>query len=608
MTCLNVFSVEQVIPICLRKLTAVIINRYDLPKGIDRSFSRPGRPAPLKLRINRLETVWRLIVLTSLLLLLPAASSASPPQKYWVIFRDKGDEQEISLRLDSLKQGWPDRSLKRRQKAGVQVTASDLPLAQEYLAQLAAKGVKIESQSRWINGVSASLKVPEVEQLRALPFVESIRPVAIFTLDQLSEVDEQEAIDFGKEYYPAHELGDYGPSYRQAELAGVVEAHKRGLTGKGVLIGMLDSGFQLDHRALAGMDLVGQYDFIFNDPDPSYDPRTDPKGQASHGTGCLSVIAGYEPGKLVGIAPKASFALGKTEYTGSETRAEEDWWIEGIEWLEKMGADVVSSSLTYRDWYFASELDGETPLVSRAAQRAAELGMIVCISAGNAGPKPITIGAPADAPDVLAVAAADSTGAITRFSSRGPSADGRIKPDIAAMGRKVVCVSPLTYDECARWNGTSLACPIVAGVAALVIEAHPDWSPDKVREALRETASQAFCPDDSAGYGLVDCEEALKYPCISGRVMMEGGEVPNGDLFIFTIESLDSRKRLSDVHFVSSIQIDHFGRFELPCVKDGRYELLSIWVNRKEKKTFSDTREIQVPPSASVNLILKAQP
>jgi subtilisin family serine protease len=518
------------------------------------------------------------------------AAVAGTSVKQWVLFKDKGlSPTELTSNLDSLQSHWPSKSLLRRIKAGSSLTEQDLPVAARYIQAVAGAGCKVCGESRWLNGVAVEANTEAIEQVRHLSFVALTRPVA--TVRRQSLPAEEDCEEFTpSEPSPSVPLGAYGPSWRQSELAGVITAHNHGLSGRGVLIGMLDSGFQLDHRALAGLDLVGQYDFIFNDPDPSWDPKTDPKGQASHGSACLSVIAGYDPGILVGIAPEASFALGKTEFTGSETRVEEDWWVEGIEWLEMLGADVVSSSLTYRDWYKASDLDGETPLVSRAAERASELGMIVCISAGNEGPKPVTIGAPADAPMVLAIAAADSNGAITRFSSRGPSADGRIKPDLAAMGRKVVCISPLTYDRYARWNGTSLACPIVAGVAALVIQAHPDWSPDKVREALRQTADRAYMPDDSAGYGLVDCAAAIAYPALKGRVIsLAGKSLPERLLIGATGDST-----------TVSIPVAADGFFQFDNLAGGDYSL-SLFAG---DSLLEMKKSLRLPPSLSTTFTL----
>lgn len=501
-----------------------------------------------------------LLALTlALLTLLPANASS----RYWVVFKDRGyTTSDLSACIDSLNRNWPARSLSRRQRAGASISENDLPLSTDYVQQLRTFGCSIGRESRWLNAVSVTATAGSLQQVRSLPFVESVRSVCSARIESVPSMAEVQAIVESVPGKSAVSWGAYGPSWRQAWLSRVIEAHDRGLTGKGVLIGMLDSGFQLDHRAFAGLRLVAQYDFIFNDPDPSWDPETDPSGQASHGTACLSVIGGYDPGHLVGIAPEASFALGKSEFTGAETQSEEDDWVAGIEWLEMLGADVVSSSLGYRDWYRNADLNGETPLVSRAAQRAAELGMVVVVSAGNAGPKLTTLGAPADARDVIAVAAADSTGSITRFSSRGPTADGRIKPDVAAMGRKVVCVSPMTFDRYARWNGTSLACPIVAGIAALVIEAHPDWSPDRVREALRMTASKAFMPDDSTGYGLVDCIGAIDYPSIAGRFKA----IPSGRKAQVLLLSRTGGE-------VERKALDPSGWYRFPNVPNGEYSI-----------------------------------
>jgi subtilisin family serine protease len=394
-------------------------------------------------------------------------------------------------------------------KNGAGFSSRDLDIPNEFLAGLESCGARVVCGSRWLQAVSVEIAAADLHRLSELPDVVSTKPVMYLKKNDAGEAQWEDIREEASSM--RYSSGAYGVSYRQAELANVIELHRRGLTGKGVLIGVIDTGFQLDHRAFAGMDLVAQYDFINHDSDPSLDARTDARGQASHGTACLSVLAGYEPGKLGGIAPSASYVLAKTEDNRSETAVEEDYWIEAIEWMEWLGVEVVSSSLTYRDWYGSDEMDGETAPITRAAERAVELGMVICISAGNAGPKPITIGAPADGPDILAIAAVDSSGRLTGFSSRGPSSDGRIKPDVAAMGRGVVCVSPHSFDRYARWNGTSLACPIAAGVAALVVEAHPDWSSKRVIEAIRRSADRNYMPDFDYGYGLIDGVRAVDY-------------------------------------------------------------------------------------------------
>lgn len=440
----------------------------------------------------------------------------SAAERWWVFFRDKGGAAGGALQdLTELRRTWPERSLARRLRAGATVDRADLDVLPEYLAQVQAAGADVQTVSRWLNAAGVSAEPAVLPRLRRLQCVRGLSPVQPMTRAETCPLP---LPSDSKSEWPSSGSA-YGASFLQSELSGVIDAHWRGLTGKGVLVGMLDTGFDLRHQAFDHLEVLAEYDFVFGDPDPSWDFWTDPPGQTYHGTACLSVLVGYDPGRLVGIAPGATVALAKTERTGSESRIEEDYWVEGLEWLEYLGCEVVSSSLIYRQWYNRSDLDGLTPAVSRAAQRASELGMVICNAAGNAGPGWISLGAPADAPGVLAVAAVDSQGRPAPFTSRGPTADGRVKPDLAALGVGVVCVRPGTHAGYNRWNGTSLACPIVAGVAALVLETHPDWPGWKVSEALRSTASQAHYPDYLVGYGLVNAAAALDYPSLAGRVV-----------------------------------------------------------------------------------------
>jgi len=556
--------------------------------------------------MNLGSTVHKIIyILLIISLTLPAFATTST--RWWVFFKDKGNASvDFSQELTKLHEEWPPRSLARRLKSDAKLDINDLPVCDRYINKIKSTGATVSVTSRWMNAVSIEADSLIIAQTSILPFVKSIQPVAsmrhnAIEIEEMIPLYEDES-SYQFDYYTSIPYGAYGQSFHQADQAGVIEAHKRGYTGRGVFLGMLDTGFQLDHRAFAGMELIAQYDFINNDDDPSYDPRTDRRGQANHGSACLSAIAGYEPGRLVGIAPCVAVAVAKTEVTGSETRIEEDYWIAGIEWLEWLGVDVTSSSLSYRKWYNRNDYNGVTPLISRAARRAVKLGVVMCNSAGNEGPKSVTIGAPSDTPGVLAVAAVDSMGEILGFSSRGPSSDGRIKPDIAALGRGVVCIQPMTWERYARWGGTSLACPIVAGVATLVLEAHPDWPAQKVVAAMLETASHAERPDNTYGYGIVNAIEAIDYPSIAGRIILLNGNSPHRSAGGKLKEiALQFTVTLTTDDWIKETTTDSNGWFRFVNLPNGIYRL-SIHHNDQEVVARDS---LTVPPSIPLDVIVR---
>jgi subtilisin family serine protease len=278
-----------------------------------------------------------------------------------------------------------------------------------------------------------------------------------------------------------------------------------------VLVALFDTGFpNLEHEAFASMKIVSQWDFIRGIDDVR-------GGRDGHGTATLSVIGAFRPGELVGPAYGASFMLAVTEDIRSETPIEEDNWAAAAEWVESWGADVISSSLGYASFdrphasYTDRDMDGATAVTTRAATMAAARGVVVVNSAGNGGlhPSRNTLVAPADGPFVVTAGAVDRAGVRAAFSSVGPTADGRTKPDVAALGVAVKSATVVTTSSYGAFSGTSLSCPLVAGVVALLLQAHPAYSVDDVLLALRATSSQSALPDNLLGWGIIDAVAAV---------------------------------------------------------------------------------------------------
>jgi hypothetical protein len=384
--------------------------------------------------------------------------------------------------------------------------AADQEVSAVYLRRLEAIDCRIRITSRWLNAASVEVAEGQRGQIERLAFVRAVRPVG----RRLPSPHPDRIAPRQPRATSRGAVGFYGAIEPFLKRIGVVQLHNRGLTGAGVLVAVLDSGFRISHQVFSNSQIVGAYDFVFDDPIVQNQPEDDPTAH-NHGTSVLSVLAAKLPFTFVGAAPDASLLLAKTEDVRSETPVEEDYWVAGLEWAEAQGVDVVSSSVGYVDWYSAAELDGQHAVTSIAANQAAALGVVVVNSAGNRafGPKPII--APADAPGVLSIGATDLDDVITFFSSRGPTVDGRIKPDACGIGLDVPVAAGDSDNAFAIASGTSFATPMVAGAAALLLQAHPQWTPAMVFQALRETADHEDFPDPHYGWGLIDAERAADF-------------------------------------------------------------------------------------------------
>lgn len=437
-------------------------------------------------------------------LLVWTGTELSAQQKLWVMFTDKGDTQALSPREKPMLSA---ASLARRNAMGIGFDASDLPVYSPYVDALRAKGFKVLSVSRWLNAAVVEMPAAQREALDAFCFVREVRPVrtlqqarARMSVQELPAVLLQPA-----RRYNSTDAFDYGEATHQNTMLNIRPLHERGFSGRGVRVAVFDSGFDgadtLDvfDSLWAQKRIIGWRDFVDGDKDVFRDD--------SHGTQVLSTIAANLPGDMVGMAPHASFLLCRTENARSETQQEEHNWVRAMEWADSIGVDVIHTSLGYSEFdneaesYTHEDLNGRTAIVSRAAALAARKGIIVTTSAGNEGDGSWgRITAPCDADSILCVGAVDRYGKYSRFSSYGPSADGRVKPDVVAMGSRTTVASPRNYLTSS--DGTSFSGPLVGGMVACLRQAHPKRSNLEIIEAVRLSGDQFNFPDEKYGYGI----------------------------------------------------------------------------------------------------------
>jgi hypothetical protein len=385
--------------------------------------------------------------------------------------------------------------------------------------RVAAAGGRVRVRSRWLEAVSADVPAAALRRLLQDPDLRRIQPLGRFMLRRPLPAPRILAA-------PAAGPGDtcgvspgddpvLGPSempYRQLHLRPLTD---QGIDGTGVRVGIFDTGFDTANPAFNGVTIGAQHDFVFNDSVVKDEPGKDVAGAQSHGTSTWSLFAGNVPGRLHGIARGARFLLAKTEDIRSETRVEEDNYVAALEWADSIGVDIISSSLGYLSFdngfsYTPSQVNGDVAVTTVAADMAAQRGILIVTAAGNDGPSFRSIVTPADGDSVLSIGAEDSLGTIAPFSSRGPTADGRLKPDFTAPG---VAVCVLTgVGQVRRLDGTSFATPLLAASAALVKQLHPSLLPMDVRATFRSTATKRASPDSTYGWGRPDVTAASVFP------------------------------------------------------------------------------------------------
>jgi len=411
------------------------------------------------------------------------------------------------------------RAIDRRQTLGISIDSTDLPVNPSSISQIENMGIHVHCTSKWMNGVTVLLAdTTKMSLIRALPFVTKVQYTGMRAA----------ALPVSKKMKAETSTFNYGTAAAQINQVNGAYLHNSGYTGKNIVIGVLDAGFNnanvnpaFDSLRLQGR-LLGTKDFA--------EPGSNVYTLDSHGAFVLSIMTGNLPGQFLGVAPHASFWLIRTEYAPTEYLVETDFWASGIEFADSVGVDVVNSSLGYTQFDDASmnftyaDMNGKVSRASRAANIASKKGIIVCNSAGNDGNKTWHyIGVPADADGILAIGATTSTGAPSYFTSFGPSSDNRIKPDVSAMGASTAFVN--TSGVPATGNGTSFSSPVMAGMIACLLQGYKErnapHSVEDVRTALIRSGNLFNAPTTQLGYGIPDFEYALKFPLFDSLKKVE---------------------------------------------------------------------------------------
>lgn len=436
--------------------------------------------------------------------------AAQTPMKYWVQFTDKGNNP---YSLSNPSAYLSSRALQRRANQGIAIDSLDLPVTPMYVAGVAATGVTVHAQSKWLNGVVIiTSDTNDLNTIAALPYVVSTGFVGA-RLDGDGMFEDKHNETFSP--YEANRatgtvestMLNYGTAFDQANQIGAVCLHNAGYTGSGMVIAVIDAGFRdVDiHPVFDSLHaynrILGTWDFVAGDTSVYEDN--------SHGAMVLSCMGGNIPGTIVGTAPHAQYWLLRSEEAATEYIVEEYLWSCAAEYADSVGADLINSSLGYTTFddpgqnHSYADMNGDIAPCTRAADYAASRGIVVVNSAGNSGSSSwFYIGAPADADSILSVGAVNVSGTIAGFSSHGPTSDNRIKPDACARGENCVIVD--LGGTIQTGNGTSFASPVLCGAVACLWQAHPSMSNMTIVNTVRQAGSTYANPDSAYGFGIPD--------------------------------------------------------------------------------------------------------
>ncbi|MDT0293904.1 S8 family serine peptidase [Mesonia ostreae] len=428
----------------------------------------------------------------------------------WIYFTDKPNVQAAINNPSTILSA---RALARKSLHQTPIDARDVPVNETYITSIKNQtGITVKAKSKWFNCVHVLGSIEQIDALANLNFVQNI-VFANRMLNSRPTINQDQTAMNQK--FEVNVNYSYGSSSNQVTMMQVENLHQNDFTGNGMLIAVLDSGFPyvLTNPGFTDLNqdnrLLGGYDFV--------DRSTDFANPNSHNHGAkvLSDMVGFLDNQFVGTSPESSFYLFKTEDAFAETPLEETYWVEAAERADSLGVDLINSSLGYYAFdnpdynYTPQDMDGNTAFITKGANIAVEKGILVVNAAGNTGQNPSfpIINAPADG-NVFTIGAVDQNGDYASFSSTGPSADARVKPDVVAQGAGAAIIDldgSVTFS-----NGTSFAAPIMTGAIASLWQANPQKTNLEIMQIVRESASRYNNPNTELGYGIPNFSTALQ--------------------------------------------------------------------------------------------------
>ena len=425
--------------------------------------------------------------------------------KFRLVLKDKGISD---FDVTNPEKFLSEKAIERRRRQGILIDETDLPISSDYIREIEKLGATVVTQSKWLNTVCVHCNEEKLaEKFKALPFVNEVVLVwkgshtKPFMIDHIKM--DGNISSYNVDSWATAE--NYGKALKNIDVNNGRVFHERGFRGKGVDIAVIDGGFyNLNvNPFLKDLNLKGGKSFIYENPN-LYD-------KDDHGIWVLSCMAANIPGHYIGTAPDAGYWLFRTEDPSGEFPVEEDYWVAAVEYADSIGVDLINSSLYYTHYnrpysdYTYEDMNGKTVFVTRAANMATEKGIFIACCAGNDA---TWVGAPADALDVLTVGAVTESGNISYFTSFGMTVDGRMKPDVLALGTGTVVVD--VDGSISFKNGTSYATPILCGLAACLWQAYPDLTNKELLDIIKRSSDRHSNPELPYGYGVCDMEEAFR--------------------------------------------------------------------------------------------------